>query len=114
MTFKVERTSLGFRKDKSPCEEAIKHEYVVKEQLFDLNSLEFLGISEREWKSKGANHRIEDNKYTRDLRETEWLVEIDSLEALNSFINKYGRCVISLDRDGGQSLTIEMYDDYRE
>lgn len=65
------------------------------------------------WYTKGTNHRVENGQICRDrcLRE-EWAVHLPDLVALQAFVDKYDRCIISRDCNG--FYNIEIYDDYRE
>jgi hypothetical protein len=60
------------------------------------------------WRDKGTNHEINNIGIRRQFGEVKrWFIQINSLEELRYFVNKYGKLIISEDE-------IEIYDDYRE
>lgn len=69
------------------------------------------------WRSKGKNHKITEEGYiTRQVDDvTEWVVEMNTLEELNAFADKYGKIIISpIGEVDDEFPEIEIYDDYRE
>lgn len=118
MKFIVTRTSSWAE---SPCEEA-KRDSVVYVETRSLHSPEEYNKkfiwSEGDWFSTGTNHRVDEKSgYIQRDREPMdvWSVEIDTLEELIEFCNKYGNLVVKSSFYFGDNYhTIEIYDDYRE
>lgn len=115
MIFTVSRTSM-WNEDK-PCEEAEKrnfeywHTRTCTEEKFN----EKFSLREGLWRSKGKNHKITKEGYITRQEENRdaWSIEINSLEELMKFYNKYGAIIISEDLFC-KSSCLEIYDDYRE
>ncbi len=109
MIYTVSRTSLW--NDERPCEEAVERPFEVwdkrkwSEERFDCE----YGAHQGVWRSKGRNHKITEEGYiARQLDDKiSWSVEINNLEELSTFTEKYGRVII-------EGRSIEIYDDYRE
>jgi len=60
------------------------------------------------------NHRVENGHIKRDYLKKVWVVEINSLEQLHEFVNKYGAIVFG-DYYANKNLKrILIYDDYIE
>jgi len=88
----------------APCEEAFLVTIVKIELQWEANK--------ENWDKIGTNHRIDDGVCVRDNGLTQaWAVRIASLQALQDFVAKYGKCVI--DRYNVFNK-IEIYDVYRE
>jgi hypothetical protein len=91
------------------------HEYCTEEE-FNLRFSAREGL----WKDKGKNHTVTKDGYIsrQEAGVEEWGVELDTLEALCDFVNKYNPIVIqssySANKKTGMPLEIEIYDDYRE
>jgi hypothetical protein len=68
------------------------------------------------WLDVGSNHRIENGRIVRDLDPVNvWGVEINSLEELMAFKKEVDEeLVISISHIDQKTLSIEIYDDYRE
>ena len=113
MKFAVTRTSTNGQ----PCEEAVLEEYIRIDE-YDADNPEKVGINPRNtswWYDRGENHRVENGHIKRDFRTTGWFIEINSLDDLIAFKNKYGSLVIEDDPyNRNQFARIEIYDDYRE
>lgn len=110
MIYKISKTSLR-NDDTPPCEWAVKkffpywHTRTCTEEYFNEKH------SPREWlwRDNWKNHTIDEEWYiTRQEEDREyWTIEINSLEELEKFVEKYGRIVFDWEK-------IEIYDDYRE
>ena len=111
MKFMIRRTSL--RDEEQPCKEVYKDEYVYVDERTVSNpaKIKQKGYPEK-WYNEGRNHRVEKGHIKRDFVDTGWFVNIDSLEQLIKFQNKYGEIIVGEYCDGVPS--IEIYDDYRE
>ena len=117
MKFIIERTS-NYSSDFSPCEEAFKMQ-VEKWHTRTCNEEEFnRRFSDREglWRSKGKNHTItSEGHITRQEENVErYGIEINTIEELYSFAQKYGRVIFDAESYDSPCPTIEIYDDYRE
>lgn len=117
MKFIVSRTSVG--KDISPCTEA-KRDSVVYTEFRTFGSPEafdkYRAKREGKWLSVGTNHRVNEHGcITRDNGTMDvWMIELNSLEELIMFCNKYGDVIIRDNMYNEQYKEIEIYDDYRE
>lgn len=118
MKFTVRRAS-EWNDNNAPCEEA-KRDSIVKVEVRTLRSPEAFdekyAYREGKWLSVGTNHRINKDGYIeRDNGMVDvWSVEINTLDELIEFCNKYGDIVIE---DGWQNKAykhILIYDDYIE
>lgn len=114
MIYVLRRTSVF---DDKPCDEAIKRSFEnwssrsCTEEYFN----QCFSASEGLWRSKGKNHSLIDGGITRQNDNVEkWSIEINTLEELTAFIDKYGSIVIRADWDDPNAKMIEIYDDYRE
>ena len=113
MKYKVSRTS-DWSANK-PCEEAFEDSYIqIDERIVD--SPEKLNVkSDRdEWYNNGTNHRMENGHIKRDFESRGWFVNIETLEDLNKFVDKYGNIVFQKSSDNSDIKEVEIYDDYRE
>ncbi len=118
MKFIVYRTS-SWGRDMPPCAEAKRDSIVRVETRTCLSPEEFdkrFAKQEGKWFSVGANHRVNEKGYiTRDNGTWDvWSIEINSLEELVDFVNKYGEIVIGFDYNNKEYKYVEIYDDYRE
>lgn len=85
--FTVRRTSQEyFHEDRKPCDEAF-----------------IAPVSENPWGKHSQEIYKEDGRV--------WAVQIEDLESLLRFVEKYGRCIISSD---DKMDYLEIYDDFRE
>jgi hypothetical protein len=115
MKFIITKTSAY---DEKPCKEAKRtmvetwHTRTCSEKEFNLRFSDREGL----WKSKGKNHSITKEGYiTRQQDDREaWCVELNSLEELIKFCNKYGQLIVSNEGYDYKNASIEIYDDYRE
>ena len=119
MKFVISRTSLY---EEKPCEEAFRdkvtylkvHERACK--TFEEYDHRF-SKHEGAWLSKGTNHRLTQTGIYREegnIEEESWFIEINSLEELINFQDKYGSLVLEKWKDGNRILQLEIYDTYRE
>lgn len=118
MKFIISRTSI-YSSEKSPCEEAKRDSVVRVETRSLLTPEEFderFAKIEGEWFSVGTNHRKNEVGYiTRDNGTIDvWSVEINNLDELMEFCNKYGDVIIQNCMWNKTYKEIEIYDSYRE
>ncbi len=118
MKFIVRRASV-WNDDESPCEEA-KRDSIVRVETRTFHSPEEFDEKfanrEGKWLSVGANHRVDENGWiTRDNGMTNvWSVEINTLDKLIEFCDKYGDVVIGDCLRNRAYKDILIYDDYIE
>lgn len=118
MKFVVSRTS-QWGDEIAPCEEAKRDSIVRVETRSCLSPEEFderFAQREGKWLSVGTNHRVNEKGYiTRDNGMIDvWSIELNNLEEIASFVDKYGEIVIGADLHNQDCKYIEIYDDYRE
>ncbi len=115
MRFSISRTSIFFDDD-PPCEDAVRFPCVrVDERTTDDPSKIKAHEGDTDWwTNEGRNHRIEDGHIKRDFDGADWYVEIENLEALIAFGEKYGALVLRPSFNNNGDLCIEIYDSYRE
>lgn len=114
MKFIISRTSL-WNDEEKPCEEAIKDKYIrVDERTID-SPEKFNHKYERDnWFSEGTNHRIDNGHIKRDFEDEDWFIEINTLDDLIKFQQKYGDIIIQDGFMNPDIKEIEIYDSYRE
>jgi len=98
--------------DNKPCDEAFEAHlrYTDVENYDDPKKRPRHLGSDGDWYEIGINHRVENGTIRRDLgTKIVWVVQITDIQ---TFVGKYGPCVIELDADGFG--VIEIYDEYRE
>lgn len=105
MRYQVRRTSAYNEK---PCSEA----FTATVDVWDTKTISeerFDAQSKNSWRSRGTDHKVEENGYISRKIGTEevWMIVINTLEELQEFIKKYGKVVVN--EDG-----IEIYDGWRE
>ena len=105
--------------DDAPCEEAKLRNIVYVETRTLCSPEEFdakFSKSEGKWLSVGTNHRLNDKGFiTRDNGFVPaWTIEINTLEELITFNEKYGNIVITEHYRNRAYKEIEIYDWYRE
>lgn len=111
MKFHVSRTSI-WDDEKSPCEEAAVGRYLdVDERTVNDPKKLKINKAEESWYNSGHNHRVENGHIKRDFIRDGWMLELNSLEDLIKFSEKYGDLVVSSESG---SPTIEIYDGFRE
>lgn len=118
MKFIIRRAS-QWGEEVSPCDEARRDNIVRVETRTVYSPEEFdLRFSKREgkWLSVGTNHRVNDKGYiTRDREMIDvWSIEINTLDELIKFYDKYGDIVISQCVWNPTYQEILIYDDYIE
>ena len=118
MKFIVSRTS-QWDDENPPCEEAKRDSVVLVETRALYTPEEFdkkFAQREGKWLSVGTNHRVNEKGYiTRNNGTIDvWLLELNNLEELVEFVDKYGEIVIGTDWRNKDYKSIEIYDDYRE
>jgi hypothetical protein len=114
MIFIVSRTST----QNKPCKEAIKRKFehwdtrTYSEKEFNKKFSQREGI----WKSKGKNHKIDNDGYiTRQEEDRElWSIEINSFDELMQFIKRYESIIIQKYSFNEEDYEIEIYDSWRE
>ena len=112
MKFKVERTSMW--NEQKPCEEAYKGQITYVQELCFKTFEEFKDKYKEDFLSRGTNHRITKHGIARDFNPKDcWYIDINSLEELLKFEEKYGEIIIGTTCDGEIPI-IEIYDTYRE
>lgn len=124
MKFIIERTSVHYdeiTEENKPCEEAYKGQYTyVDTRTCDCPTkiLMYYGDPEKalnDWFGEGSNHRVENGRIKRDLfTEDTWFIDINSLDALINFKEKYGDIIIGKRPSCDDCHSIEIYDYYRE
>jgi len=119
MKFKITRTSI-LGNDRKPCKEAIKERYTRIEVRTFESFEEFdkkFGEIEGNWLSKGINHSVNQQGYIQREFPNDavgWFVEINTLDELLKFQEKYGDVILTRDWNNPQVFKLEIYDDYRE
>lgn len=97
--------------DEKPCEEAVRQSYTHTEEWFLFRANKY----PNEWQQTGTNHRTEGDMAVKEVADSDWFVEIDTLEALLAFRQKHGPIILDEREDRLSPLpTIEIYDGYRE
>jgi len=98
MKFIVSRTTVPLIESKKPCDEA-KEEELTQLDYRDVKTLEEAKnkIWYKDWLEGGTDHREECGMVVCDkkIKVKQWVIDINSLDELVSFQNKYGDIVIS-------------------
>lgn len=98
MKFIVNRTTVSLTGSKSPCEEA-REEELTPLDYRTVRTLEEAKkkIWYKDWLEGGVDHREEAGMVVcdRKVKEKQWVVDLNSLEELIDFQEKYGEIVIS-------------------
>lgn len=106
--FRVDRVSLY--NNEQPCEEA----YQKQGQWIEENSPNAYradgldAMKGTRWLEEGRNHRVTPVSLLREVPDTGWFIQLNSLEELIAFVAKYGEVILYPDN----GLTI--YDGYIE
>ena len=115
MTFQIKRTSLV--QDTKPCDEALL-KAVKRVEKFRAVSYDKFKDIHGGWFDYGENHRMENGFIKRDVDENIWVLELETIDELIEFRNKYGNIILtehSFNSCDNKSYPIlEFYDDYRE
>jgi hypothetical protein len=114
MKFTVSRTSTW---DEQPCEEAVKDKCLSVDARTTKSPEEYDSRfpDEGGWLNKGKNHRIEPYGIARDFDSEAWFVELDGIDGMLRFSEKYGRLILTNAHYVAKGFPhIEIYDDYRE
>ncbi len=115
MKYKISRTS-GYRDnlENPPIPEAKREPYTyIDERTVDspekLRDVE----AQKDWVTRGTNHRVENGHIKRDLEIMHgWFAEVEDLHA---FVMTHGHIILTAPyNDSGGCYSIEIYDDYRE
>ena len=115
MKFIVTRVSRG--DDTPPCKEAKEAVYTrIDERLCNdpAKIPAYKGQSPDWWLKEGRNHRVEHGHIMRDFDTTGWFIELDTMEDLLRFRNKYGAIIIQQWSDNPSILELRIYDGYNE
>ena len=120
MKFVVSKTSTGIDLFNAPCEEA-KLDNIIKVDKYyfrtpeEYNKRNGFG-NYKKWHEQGENHRTDKDGYI--IRDngliTVWTIELNTLDELIAFYNKYGEIIIQKCWLNESYMQIEIYDDYRE
>lgn len=123
MTFRVKRTSV-WDPNTRPCKEAYSKttSWRLDSRTVDNPKRLTFGTTGATWYDEGWDHRVnEDNHIERKLpnHDTEWFVDIETLEDLVAFSEYYGDIVLTwswavTDTTPRDMRVIEIYDGYRE
>lgn len=121
MKFVVTRTS-EWNHDTAPCEEAYQ-ETVIYTDVRTVNDPAKIPLSRNQspnwWYEAGTNHRRlgprGGGNIARDFAREVWMVDIETMDDLMKFIEKYGNVVIEEEYYfGNEYPRLEIYDNYRE
>ena len=114
MKYMVRRASL-WDDDIKPCDEAKKEETIGIDERTVNDPHKIKSLGDMWYTQEGYfNHRVEKGHIKRDYKEQNWVIEINSLEELNAFINKYGGIIIGYHTQNPNYKEITIYDDYVE
>ena len=117
MEFLISRTLSHGEK---PCREAKSKEFIYIDRRTVKTLAEARLPKYKHWSdaffASGTNHREENGMIARDCEpQKKWVVNIDTLEDLIKFEDKYNDIILS-EKDGyhGIKYSLEIYDGYRE
>lgn len=116
MKFIVDRTSSWH--NEKPCKEAKRQSFTYLDHR-TCKTLKEARESGRipEFFESGTNHREEDGMIVRDIGKIKYYtIELNSMDELTQFIDKYGEVVISAFNGIKENVKykIEIYDSWRE
>lgn len=111
MKYVVTRVS-GFWKNGAPCKGAYKDDF-IRQDVRTVDSPDKIPDG-HSWHTQGFNHRVVDGYITRDFKDTEWFVDINTLEELTKFVDKNGRVIIEEHMSNPDYYELTIYDDYIE
>ena len=103
--------------DGKPCDEAKRKTVIAVDERTVNDPKRLKCMSDpKKWYTdpKYFNHRVENGHIKRDFKTEEWVVEINTLEELLKFIDKYGQVIVGSWYRNKNLPSIEIYDDYRE
>jgi hypothetical protein len=107
------RRSSGYS-DTKPCDEAELLPFVCVDRRTVDDPAKNVHIG-KAWYNRGRNHRVENGMICRDFDESRWMVQIADGAALQSFCDKYGKIILSLNTESAEPCyEVEIYDSYRE
>lgn len=108
MLFQIQRAS-EWDDSVSPCDGSVEGKITCVDHRWKIKDKD-------EWLSKGTNHRQNpDGTFDRDIGEcVRFFIEINTLEELWDFQEKYGELIIGKSILDGQTPHITIYDDYIE
>ena len=115
MLFEIHRTSGSSNK---PCKEAFLHTFLYTQKWkfksfyeYDKAHAKFNGP----FVSEGINHRVLEDGIARDIPENRWAIDVGTLDELAEFVQNIGEeVIISPLLAPNGSLSLEIYDDWRE
>lgn len=108
MLFQVKRVS-DQDDNISPCDEGVERKITCVDYVRKI-------VNKDRWYSMGSNHRKNaDGTFSRDIGEcTGFFVEINTIEELWNFQEKYGELIIGKSPMNERIPLITIYDDYIE
>lgn len=116
MKFVVSRVSTR-GSDIEPCEGA----KIEKLTWLDVRTIRTIEEAKtcpwfNKWFERGVNHREENGYVVCDsiVPENEWVIELNSIEELESFVKKHGDVIISECSYKEIKIELKIYDDYIE
>lgn len=114
MKFHISRVS-DWTDDTPPCKEAYKDQYVRIDER-TVNDPKKIPAGCNDWYEEGRNHRVEKGHIKRDFDDTDWFIDIESLDQLMKLVKREGSLIIQDtyflgDEKNGE---IKIYDDYIE
>lgn len=116
MEFIVKRASDIFAENK-PCEEAYQKE-IEDIQEYYLNAFEEYDAKWGKFTNTGINHRVNERgnieREVPEYMEDMWIVNINTLEELLDFKEKYGKVVIGESNKNYHYNQITIYDHWLE
>ncbi len=114
MKFVIRRTSRNLPVNGTPCAGAVAENYIYIESLEKSRWIPSYWESDN-WLQRGKNHRVEGGIAKRDLDETRYIIEINSIEDLIELAKEHGELVIGIGAESDPAMAyIEIYDGYRE
>lgn len=115
MLFEIHRTSGSSNK---PCEEAFSHTFMYTQKRKFKSFHEYDEVNAKfngPFVSEGINHRVLENGIARDVLEDRWAIDIGTLDELAEFVQNIDEeVIISPLLAPNGSLSLEIYDDWRE
>ena len=106
MIYKITRAS-AYDDKQAPCDGAYRKQYIETESYCADKLSDLDDFIRYDWYGYGINHRQVDGHFMRDIVCVDYFIKIETLEALQAFIDKYGSIVLYKD-------SMIIYDDYIE